>query len=283
MTASLFKITPTPPTVVALEPGDEGRFSFTIESLAAPGRFHELMLQALLIGADGKGEEVDWLIVGPERTLTMSGGKTETVTITARPTSASPRGERRIKLVIADRDRPNDVYASSSPVALQVSVPVEEKEARPPRRLWWLIAAIAGGLLLVGGGVLVWKLAGDDEKPELADLGEACRGDGNQPCAEGLLCTGGRGAGICLLAGGATCTPASAVLCASRECVSGRQVCAIPAGGACDPDEAAVPCAGKSTCNPRTRTCLFRFRPIDTLKNPELSIQLDRLAPAPGR
>lgn len=254
MTASLFKITPTPPTVVALEPGDEGRFSFTIESLAAPGRFHELILQALLIGADGKGEEVDWLIVGPDRTLTMSGGKTETVTITARPTSTSPRGERRIKLVIADRDRPNDVYASSSPVALQVSVPVEEKEARPPRRLWWLIAAIAGGLLLVGGGVLVIaKLAGDDE-PGLASFGGACGGAEGATCGAGLLCSNSRG-GICLLAGGATCTPTRPELCASGQCVPGRSICAIPAGGACDPADKTVPCAGKSVCDARTRKC----------------------------
>jgi hypothetical protein len=262
MAASLFKITPTPPTVLALEPGEEGKFSFTVESLAAPGRVHEIILQALRVGPDGKGEEVDWLVVGPHRTQIVSGGKTETVTITARPDAGTPRGPHRIKLVIADRDRPNDVYADSSPVSLDVKIPVEEQASPPPRTLWWLIAAIAGGVLLVGGGVLVFVLAGDDE-PELARLGEACRGTDGKECAEGLVCTGGRDAGICLRAGGAACTPAGAGLCASGECVSGRQVCAIQAGGECDPvDQAitpAVPCARNLVCNARTRTCLSRL------------------------
>jgi hypothetical protein len=114
----------------------------------------------------------------------------------------------------------------------------------------------------VGGGVLAFVLAGDDEPP-LAALGEACRGPDGKECGEGLACTGGRGAGICLLAGGAACTPAGAALCASRECVSGRQVCASPVGGPCDPDDKAlvpaVPCARNLACNERTRTCQFRF------------------------
>jgi hypothetical protein len=211
----------------------------------------------------------------------MSGGKTETVTITARPDAETTRGQHRIKLLIADRDRPNDVYADSSPVSLEVSIPIEEQESPPPRKLWWLIAAIAGGVLLVGGGVLAFVLAGDDE-PEVAALGETCRGtDGKdvKECGEALVCTGGRGGGICLLAGGTACTPAGAALCASRECVSGRLVCAIPAGGPCDPDDKAitpaVPCAGNLICNSRTKTCQFKLTrpdfPLGTLRSERLS------------
>ena len=44
MTDSLFKITPTPPTSIKLEPGQEGKLSFTVESLAAPDKVHELKL-----------------------------------------------------------------------------------------------------------------------------------------------------------------------------------------------------------------------------------------------
>jgi hypothetical protein len=154
MTTSLFKITPTPPTSVKLEPGQEGKFSFTVESMAAPDKVHEIMLQALLM-SDGKGTEVDWLVAGPQRTLSMSGGKTETVTITARPTPTSPRGENRVKLVIADRDRPNDIYADSPSVACDVSAPTAVTKPTTTKLPRWLIPAIMGGLLLVGGGVLV--------------------------------------------------------------------------------------------------------------------------------
>lgn len=260
MTVSLFKITPTPPTSIELRPGEEGKLSFTIESLAAPGRVHEIMLQALRVGADGKGTEVDWLIAGPRRTLLMSGGKTETVTITARPTPASPRGEHRVKLVIADRDRPNDVYADSPSVVCEVRAPIEVKEA-PRRRSWWWIPVVAGALLLVGGGILIIaKLAGGEPGP--AALGEACGGEPARACDEGLLCVGG----TCLLAGGATCEPARADLCASRECVAARRICAIPLGGACDPEDKAlvpaVPCVGNSTCHPIRKRCELRRFPI---------------------
>lgn len=253
MSASLFKITPTPPTSIKLDPGQEGKLSFTVESLAAPDKVHAIMLQAQLVGEGGKGKEVDWLVVGPERTLTMSGGKTETVTITARPTPTSPRGEHRLKLVIADRDRPNDVYAGSPPVACEVSTPLERPT--PARKVpWWLIAAIVGGLVVVVGGVLVvWKLAGKDAGGP-AGLGDPCGRDAAGACEQGLVCVAG--VDKCLLAGGATCTPARADQCASGEC-STAEICAIPLGGACDPgDQDLVPCPRNSACDPATRTCL---------------------------
>ena len=158
MPASQFKITPTPPISIKLEPGQEGRFSFTVESLTAPDKVLEIMTQALLLGEDGKGKEADWLSAGPKPTLSMSGGEIETVTITAKPKLTSPRGEHKIELVIADKDRPNDVYADSPAVACQVVAP--SKDEQPKKRLpWWLIPVIAGGLLVLGGGgLLVWWL-----------------------------------------------------------------------------------------------------------------------------
>lgn len=54
MTTSQFKITPTPPASLALSPGEEGELSFTIESLAAPDKIHEIMLQALLVAGGGR-------------------------------------------------------------------------------------------------------------------------------------------------------------------------------------------------------------------------------------
>src|SRR5882762_4022385 len=103
MTASLFSIAPTPPTSLTMKAGGEGRFSFTITCLAAPDRSYELILQALLVGADGKTSEPEWLVPGPQPSLSMTGGETETVTITARPTATSPVGKNNVKLAIADK------------------------------------------------------------------------------------------------------------------------------------------------------------------------------------
>ncbi|HWO22622.1 MAG TPA: hypothetical protein VNO30_27875 [Kofleriaceae bacterium] len=254
MTDSLFKITPTPPSSIKLEPGQVGKLSFTVESLAAPDKVHEVLLQALLVGDGGKEQDADWLVAKPQGALRMSGGKTETVAITASPTAASPRGEHRIKLVIADKDRPNDVFADSPPVTCEVLGPATV--TKPPRKFpWWLIAVIAGGLLLVGGGVLlVWKLAGKEPGGPLS-LGERCGGDTTRACDQGLLCAGR--VGKCLLVGGAECKPAQAAQCASGECESKAGVCAIPLGGACQPgDKDLVPCPRSSTCDPVTKTCL---------------------------
>src|ERR1700704_877265 len=108
MTASLFTITPTPPTSITLAPGEDGKFSFTITCQAAPDKSYDLILQALVAGADGKTTEVEWLGAGPQPTLSMSGGDTQTVVITAKPTAKTPLGRNTIKLALGDKDRPND-------------------------------------------------------------------------------------------------------------------------------------------------------------------------------
>ena len=252
MPATQFKITPTPPTSLKLEPGQEGKFSFTVESLAAPDKSHDLILQALLVGQDGKGKEVEWLVAGPQQTLHMTGGKTETVTIIARPNPAGPRGEQTIKLVVADKERPNDLYAESPAVACEIIAPAV---ATPPRRKppWWLFAIIGGGIVVVAGvAVLIWKLSsGGGGGPRAA--GEPCTGAAAGECDEGLVCD--PDARQCLVIGGGHCKPAEAKLCASGECKA--EVCAVPLGGTCDPgDRDVVPCRSNSACDPATRRCL---------------------------
>src|SRR5215467_14445731 len=116
---SPYTITPTPPTSYKLAPGEEGKFSFTVTSLEGPDRVQEVLLQALLIGPDDKAKEADWLKAAPA-TLSVTGGKTETITITARPTATTPKGEHAIKLAIADKTHPNDTYAYSAPVTCEV-------------------------------------------------------------------------------------------------------------------------------------------------------------------
>lgn len=253
MTASLFTITPTPPTSLKLTPGQDGRFSFTVTSLAAPDKTHEVMLQALLVGDDGKGKEADWLVAGPQRTFTMTGGKTETVAITARPTATTPRREHRVKLVVADRDRPNDVFQDSSPVTCEVTAAPDSKPP-PTGRPGWLIPVIIAGavVLLGGGGLLVWKLTSD--KPGLPTVGETCGSDTAHPCDEGLVCM--PGVNKCLLASGRDCKPAQADQCASGDCTT-TEICAIPIGAACSPaDKDLVPCRQNTACDPVTKTCL---------------------------
>jgi hypothetical protein len=258
MTDNLFKITPTPPTSIQVEPGQEGKFSFTVESLAAPDKVHDVMLQALLVGdgEDRKGKEADWLAAGPRRSFAIPGGKTETVAITVKPTASTPRGQHTVKLVIADRDRPNDVFAESPSVACEVIGP--PVVAPPPGKKipWWLIAVIAGGaLVLAGAVVLIVKLAGGKGTGRAPGLDEACQPDAATPCDDGLVCVAG--VGRCLLPGGARCAPDEAKLCASGECDGKAGACTVPFGEACDPAEQDVaPCAKDSACDPVKKQCL---------------------------
>jgi hypothetical protein len=165
MNGSQFKITPTPPASIALDPGEEARLSFTVESLAAPDQVREVVLQALLIGDDGKDQEVDWLVVGPQRTLRMRGGQTETATITAHPTAGSPRGQHRVKLRVADQARPNDVYTDSPPVQCEVRAPGQKQAAAgiPPWLLGLVLAALLLGLVGTGLGLLGLRCGGPAE------------------------------------------------------------------------------------------------------------------------
>lgn len=184
---STFAITPTPPTVIKLEPGEDGVFSFTVTSLAAPDRSFKVLLEALLVGPDGKGKEADWLVVGPSRTLTMMGGETYTVTITAKPTHSSPRGESAIKLAVAEEDRPHDAYAYSAPVTCEVVVRMEPPPPRPKLPKWLIPALIAGAVVLAGAGIAIWKLAssggGCDEGASKPCLLASC--SGVQRCSGG--------------------------------------------------------------------------------------------------
>src|SRR5262249_48192270 len=120
MPPSLFTITPTPPTSVTLAPGEDGKFSFTITCQAAPDKRYDLILPALLVGADGKSTEAEWLSVGPQSTVSMSGGETQTVVITVKATAKTPVGRNNIKLALGDKDRPNDTYTYSTPVVCEI-------------------------------------------------------------------------------------------------------------------------------------------------------------------
>jgi hypothetical protein len=263
MPDSLFKITPTDPTAIQVPPGQEGKFSFTIESLAAPDQTHEIQLQALLVDQEGKGKELDSLVVGPKRTLSISGGKTETVTITvtAALTTTKPRGAQKLKLVIAEKHRTNEVLAESSTVELTVPEDKEPDQA-PGKRRWWLIPVIAGGALVVVGVtvLVIWKITSTPPPPpppppHLPGLGEPCGADAASACDEGLVCVAG--VRRCLLASGAPCTATQAGLCASGECNAKAAACARPLGDSCNPGEKdLVPCLANSTCDPATKKCL---------------------------
>jgi hypothetical protein len=245
---NLFTITPTPPPSLKLEVGQSGKLSFTVTSLAAPDQSKEVILQALLVTPQGK-KEVDWLVPGPSRTLTMIGGKTETITITVKPTASSPPGVNTIELAIADKDNPNDTYVYSSPMTCEV---VAKPGVTPPPSSFpkWLIPVIIGGVLVLGGAAFaIWKfvLSGAPE------LGETCEPGGEEPCSDNLVCS--QDAKKCLLPVGASCSDSG--LCDSGECATGLGVCARRLGDACDPATAAtVPCAKDSHCDEATKTCV---------------------------
>jgi hypothetical protein len=248
MPENLFTITTTPPSSLELDVGQVGKLSFTVTSLAAPDQAKDVMLQALLVTAQGK-KEVDWLVPGPARTLTIAGGKTETVTITVKPTASSPAGESTIELAIADKDNPNDTYVYSSPVTCEVKArpAVAPAPSSFPR---WLIPVIIGGVLVLGGAAFaVWKFV-IDKAPA---LGETCEPADQEACRDNLVCS--QDAKKCLLPAGADCSDAA--LCESGECATGLNVCTRRLGEACDPATAgATPCPGESHCDEATRTCL---------------------------
>jgi hypothetical protein len=251
MTSLAFTIVPTPPSALKLEVGQRGGFSFTVTCLAAPDKSEEVQLQALLFGADNKASEASWLVAEP-RAFTMVGGKTETVTITARPTTKSPPGENTIKLAIADKEALNDHFAYSAPVTCEViTKPGGTTTTKPFPR--WLIAAIVGGVVLVGGAFALWKFFLKDPGRKDPDLGEACAPTPAKPCRDGLVCSSG--ANTCLLPAGAACQEDNR--CDSGECVSRLGVCATRIGLACDPLHSdAVPCPRETTCDAVSKTCL---------------------------
>jgi hypothetical protein len=248
MPENLFTITTTPPSSLKLEVGQSGKFSFTVTNLAAPDQSKDVMLQALLVSPQGKKAEVDWLVPGPARTLTMVGGKTETVTITAKPTASSPLGDNTIELAIADKENPNDAYVYSSPVTCQVAAKAGATPPPPSSFPKWLIPVIIGGVLVLGGAAFaIWKfvLSGAPE------LGEACKPGDAEPCSDNLVCSAD--GNTCKLPAGAACTDAA--LCDGGECVGG--LCALRLGGACDPATAStVPCPNETHCDDATKTCL---------------------------
>jgi hypothetical protein len=166
MPGSTFTVTPTPPTVLKLAPGEEGRFSFTVTALAAPDKIHDVTLRAL-VDKNGKREEVGWLNVEPQRTLSMPGGTTEVVTIFATPTNKTPPGENRIQLAVADNERPHDNYSYSAPVICDI-VPLGTTKTEPekPRLPRWMIPAIAGAVLLGLLGIVI-ALFGINNRSEL--------------------------------------------------------------------------------------------------------------------
>jgi hypothetical protein len=134
-------------------------------------------------------------------------------------------------------------------VTCEVLAPTGGTKPPSAKRPWWLIAAILGGLLVVGASAwAVWKVV--IRKPA---LGESCKP--TKGCQDGLLCM--PDVQKCLLAGGVSCKPTQPDQCASGECKSKIEVCAIPLGGACNPgDPNAVFCAKHSACDPATKKCL---------------------------
>jgi hypothetical protein len=181
MSSSLFRITPTPPTSLAVKVGEQARFSFTVISLAAPDKLLDLQLQAQRVDDAGNVKETDWLIAEPA-SLKITGGKTETAAISLRPRSTTPLGNHVVKLVIADREQLHEVLGESPTVACEVLAAVKPPPS-PARKRWWLIAAIAGAVLVLGGGALAWALWPDPPPGE----GQRCA-TGDPPCAGPLLC-----------------------------------------------------------------------------------------------
>lgn len=249
MADSLFTITTTPPSSLELEIGQTGKFSFTVTSLAAPDKSQDLILQALLVGPEGK-KEVDWLAPGPQRTLTMVGGETETVTITVRPNSKSPLGDNRIELAIADKEATNDVYVYSSPVTCKVlAMPGPTPEPKKPLPKWLIPVIIAGVVVLGGAAFAIWKFVID----KAPGLNEVCKIDDKEPCRDNLVCSPDKNK--CLLPGGAECSENTT--CDSGECVTKLGVCAVRTGASCDLAALdRVPCPTNTHCDPDSKTCL---------------------------
>jgi hypothetical protein len=249
-----FTIAVTPPSSAKVKPGKEATFSFTVTSLAAPDKTEDVVLQATVVGEDGgKGKQVDWVKATPER-ASLTGGKTLTATIHAKPDVRTPKGTTRIQLLVAKERAQNDEYDTSEPVVCEVEAPEVKPPPPPPK---WLIPVVAGAVVLVVGAavtVLVVSRGGGT-----SGQGAPCK-DTSPACDDKRLACEPKEK-KCLLAGGQSCTKATD--CASGECMESG-ACAGALGEDCqlavavgrqDGGSSLAPCAKGSVCNPGQKKC----------------------------
>jgi hypothetical protein len=250
---SRFTITPTPPTSIKVRPGEQGQLSFTVTCDLAPDTSLDVAFAASLIGGDGKGKEVDWLVVGPRQSLRVFGGQTETITISARPRADAPHREHTIKLVIVDKDQPNEIYGESSPVLCEVVGPTVDTTTTTTKTPWWrstwVVVAAVGGFVVVGGLLVFMLVSGGDDPP---GVGQPCSNE-TPTCKAGLVCEPIRR--LCLAPEGAACTinddcvtaNCRANVCAPFELPGLREPCRLDANPACRPG---------LVCDPDRKLCL---------------------------
>jgi hypothetical protein len=169
-----FQITATPPTDIALKPDDtgtfaSGTFTFEVTCLTGPQIVHEVLFRAQLV-RDGKGEGASWLSPVPQA-MTMSGGETATVRITAQPDATTPGGAHKIRLAIASKAAPDTLLADSPLVTCELAVKQPDPRPVEPRKQHWILGRerwwwILVGVVVLAGlvGVIAAQSADEDEE-----------------------------------------------------------------------------------------------------------------------
>lgn len=205
----------------------------------------------------------EWVSLRGERSREMPPGSTETFILDIAVPPGTPPGTHTLRLVVADVALPDEHFAESPAVSVNVLAPAAPAPKPFP---WWLV--VLGAVVIIGGAVAAFLLLRDDEPPtddtqppELVcppgqtRCGEQCVdvntdeqhcGACDTSCEEDFECREGR----CVRTG----CPSDQTLCDGR-CVdtrSDRQHC-----GAC-----GLSCASHLTCRNARCEC-----PVATQRN----------------
>lgn len=204
--------------------GNEGHFTFTCKNVL--GRSFPGITEVVRVQEAGASEPVPaWISVAPKHEFERDAAVVVVVTAKLPPGTAA--GKLQFKLRVSNELVPNDEYAESRPVALQI------EKAEPDPLPKWLIPALAAGVALIAlvGGIAWWAT----RAPAVLAKDAACGKAVEAQCGPTLICTP-TDQGKCLSTDGQTCKQEAD--CASGRC-SAKELCMAAPGQACNP---STPC-----------------------------------------
>jgi hypothetical protein len=141
---------PDGPTTVALK--SEGGFLKGSAVFGVTNKTQEGLTARLSVQIQGDGK-AEWYQVQGESERPVAAGETQTVTVVAKISGATPAGQHRIKLRATNLNDPDNDTTDSSAAA--VVIPAAATAKPPPKPFPWWILAVAGGVLVLVIGVII--------------------------------------------------------------------------------------------------------------------------------
>lgn len=201
-----------------------------------------------------------WLTLDGEVERIFSHDRTDQVAVKVAVPASAPPGRASFTVKVVSVSNPDEDFAESAAIAIDVAAPPPPPPPPPKRFPWWIVAVVVGVVVV---SVVAWRLLAAPDAPKLAGLGAPC---GEVSCVDGLVCAKPPGGTIarCLGVGPETAC-ASGTECASGTCDGGRCMPAKPtlgqpctgacadelvcAGGTCRAETLGQACTG-DTCLP---------------------------------